>query len=436
LHVFGQFVLWAAEALGGFDITLLRLLCSLGNPPYLFALVMLAWWLLTPFLEAVHYLFFIDDRTRYEGLDLWYRVEEFFPRLPSSRTGVAVLAVSAGLLATPAAQAQGRLTDVRAARQDIGKITREVKEAEPYPGSAHWVELLRAVGRRLDPDGSGQRGRFRWYFQSIDGFGNRDRTNAIRILNNIAGRLAVIEDSQERLAHAGEARSREQIKSLVPPGRETPEGNKNDAKQKPPPKEEPVEKDAVAQGRAPAHGGAAVFGPVGLGGLANFLLIVLLGLVVAVVAAGVILAIRYWLHNRPPVMARREGSFEPAGEEFLNELDRQDVAGLWRQSDDLARAGRFLEAVRTLYLAVLALLHQTALIRFELTRTNGEYADQLRPLIRLHAPFLRLTDLFEVKWYGERACHENDYAACRGFAEDIQLESRARRTTNDGEKQD
>ncbi len=75
--------------------------------------------------------------------------------------------------------------------------------------------------------------------------------------------------------------------------------------------------------------------------------------------------------------------------------------------------------MRTIYLAVLALLHQGGLIRYERMRTNGEYADQLRPRRLLHRPFLGLTGIFDVKWYGERACAAEDYAACRELAEEI-----------------
>ena len=78
-----------------------------------------------------------------------------------------------------------------------------------------------------------------------------------------------------------------------------------------------------------------------------------------------------------------------------------------------------------LYLAVLALLHRGTFIRYELPRTNGEYADQLRPRRALHRPFLGLTGVFEVKWYGERACAAEDYRACRELAEEIRVGSLA-----------
>ena len=59
----------------------------------------------------------------------------------------------------------------------------------------------------------------------------------------------------------------------------------------------------------------------------------------------------------------------------------------------------------------------------EPTRTNGEYEGQLRAHAdapeAVHAPFRRLTRLFEMKWYGDRTCAAEDYRTCRGLAEEI-----------------
>jgi hypothetical protein len=102
----------------------------------------------------------------------------------------------------------------------------------------------------------------------------------------------------------------------------------------------------------------------------------------------------------------------------------QSPATLWRQADTLAGDGHFRDAVRVLYLAVLALLHRQRLIRFEPTRTNGEYVRQVRLSEQappeLHEPFEQLTHLFETAWYGERPCESGDYRACRALADAMQ----------------
>jgi hypothetical protein len=116
-------------------------------------------------------------------------------------------------------------------------------------------------------------------------------------------------------------------------------------------------------------------------------------------------------------------------EKFQTENDTRQVleetpATLWRQAETLAGAGQFREAARVLYIAVLALLHRQHLIRFQPTRTNGEYVRQVRLSEQappeLHEPFERLTHRFEMAWYGERPCESRDYRACRNLADEVQ----------------
>jgi hypothetical protein len=99
-------------------------------------------------------------------------------------------------------------------------------------------------------------------------------------------------------------------------------------------------------------------------------------------------------------------------------------AELWREADEQARNEQYLQAVRSLYLAVLSLLHRQQLLRFEPTRTNGEYLQQVRLApqapAEMHAVFEEFTALFERKWYGDRACDAPEYRACRKLAEEMQ----------------
>jgi hypothetical protein len=77
---------------------------------------------------------------------------------------------------------------------------------------------------------------------------------------------------------------------------------------------------------------------------------------------------------------------------------------------------------------VLAQLHRADLIRYDRTRTNGEYLRQLRTAeggAAVVEPFGRLTRLFELKWYGERACAADDYETCRGLASQVREGAKA-----------
>src|SRR5262249_52786513 len=106
-------------------------------------------------------------------------------------------------------------------------------------------------------------------------------------------------------------------------------------------------------------------------------------------------------------------------EALLAQTEQPVGESLWRQADELARGGRWLDALRTLYMAVLALLHRADLIRYSQTRTNGEYLAQVRPRTEVYLPFESMTGLFELKWYGEKSCQPDDYQNCRQLAEQV-----------------
>ncbi len=439
LHLFARFFFWAAEDLGGVNVALLRILTALDNVSYLIALFALAWWLLAPYAEAVHYLFFIDARMRYEGLDLWYRVEELFPveKTPTQpgpaepskgppKVLVPVLALLA-LLPPSRAAAGDPLTVVRAARREVAAVRREVKETTPHRGGQRWVGALRRVGERLDSQG-GRQGGYRWYHRAVEGFADLPQPQALKVLDRVEGRLSLIEESLT--PPEGEPLTPEQIKALVSPNGRGARPKVKMEDERPPEKEEKKKQDFenAPVFRPPAGGGLVGGAAVGAG-VAKVLLFVLIGLAVAAVVVGVALLVVQWQKSRRTARPRQQGATGPEGEEFLDEPDRQDPVALWRQADELARGGNFLGAVRVLYLSVLALLHQAGLIRYERTRTNGEYADGLRPRRELHGPFCRLTGLFELKWYGERSCREADYQACRGLAEELRQGSAGEQTS-------
>jgi hypothetical protein len=424
LHLFGGFGLWTAENLAGVDVALLSVVCSLGNPGYLLALAAIVWWLLTPLNEALNYLFFVDARTRYEGLDLWQRVDELFPVRQRSKVGAALVALTVGLLAAGTAVAEEPLAAVRAARQEIAAIRAEVQAAQPYPGGQRWSGRLKTVGERLEK--TSRPGGFRWFQETSTGFAQRDQAQALRVLDSLDTQLALIEESLTRPRREGnrEEPSTDYLKSLVPPDKHGRVKSKKDPP-KDEPKKDPIEDDKVGHGGGGGFAGPGVVGPgVGSVGAAAYpLLVLLIGLAAALLATGIGYAVYQWWLNRPKAKPNPQGTLAAKAQDFLEDPDKQSVRQLWQDADALARAGDYLGAVRTIYLAVLAMLHQARLIRCERTRTNGEYADQLRRRLTLHRPFLGLTSVFEVKWYGERACQAQDYQACRELAEELRIES-------------
>jgi hypothetical protein len=434
LYLLVRVGLWTAEHLAGLDVALAGLVLSAGNPVYITALLMLAWLLLAPYFEAANYLLHADARARYEGLDLWYRVRRFFPLSQQSRAGVFLLALGSVWFAPVRASANDdRLTAVQHARREIQSISSEISKAEPYPGSAHWNARLKSVAGVLDPRSSLDRGRYRWFHQAIENFGHRGRDAALKVLTDLDQRLNLIEESLRQTAQAAaegqERLSNEELKKLLPgqsdanlpEDRQSRPSKKRQREKKVERRVEDEEPDADGPARARPRGPGVVT-PHPQGGFSSLGWLIVGGIFVAILIVALIQGLQGRKRKPSNPVVQQAGQLTPSLETILTNPNEYSVTGLWREADELARAGRLREAVRTLYLAVLALLHRANLIRFERTRTNGEYVRQLRSRDDLRMPFSGMTNLFELKWYSESACETADYHACRVLAEEIRNE--------------
>jgi hypothetical protein len=409
LHLLAAVGLWVAGNLGGLDTALLDVLFSLGNPVYAVGLLLLAWLLLAPFAEAANFLLFVDGRVRHHGYDLWYRVRRLFPALPRGRAGAAALGFAVLLLAAGTGRAaDARLTLLRGVRQELARITDEVKAADPYPGGARWAGRLHELGERLDREAPG---RYPWFAEEVKDFAGNKRGEALDLL----------EDLDDRLAQALKDELKGLLSETTPDAGPEARGKDRSRKKQEAEADPPARPEDPGEELPGARRGRGVVAPMPGGGFNTVGWLLLLGLVLAVlVVAGVL----FWRRRGPrPAPVPAEAAAADALEDLLRQPEQQTPAALWRRAEELARQGDALEAVRALYLAVLALLHRAHLIRYERTRTNGEYVRQLRLAPEapepLHARFERLTAQFERKWYGERACRADDYEDFRGTAEEI-----------------
>jgi hypothetical protein len=420
LHFLIKAMLSLGEDFLGFSTARANLLLSLGNPVYGTALILVGWWLLSPFVEAVNYLFHLDCQVRYFGLDLWYRLDRFFPALPRGRAGAVLLAVGALLMAAGPAQAADRLTPLRAIRRELGTVIQEVEKTKPYRGGQRWTGQLDHMGNRLNEKVSTRPGGYNWFQQKLNGFQNLDQDQAVRVLQELDDRLSIVERSLRRQG----GRSKEDIKKLVPDAEKTeppPQIKEEEPEERPPPRR--IRREEWNRPPPRTSGGGFEIG-AGVAQALMWIVIIVVGVVgITALVILVVLNWKKWRKKKPPATSKKaETPAQPALEAVLTDPDEQNAAVLWGEADALARKGLFLEALRTLYLAVLVLLHRANLIRYERTRTNHEYARQLRPTPEVHKPFKGLTSLFELKWYGERSCQAADYDSCRGLAVNIQGE--------------
>jgi hypothetical protein len=425
LHLLALALLWTAENLAGFDTALVGVTMSfIHNPLYLAGMLMLSWVLLAPYFEAVNFLLHLDARTRQEGLDLFFRVRRAFPAVEpgGAKVGAALLAAMTLLLGSSRAAAGEALEAVRAARAGVAEVRHEVKAAEPYPGGARWQGRLRVLARRLEQ--AGEPGRYRWFARAVDDFAGLDREAAVQVLDTLDNRLALLEEAEAPPDGQGQpAVSPEQVKSALPrhtaPRR--PAGERAADKKEPPRREPPpAERDDLGRRRRAGPAGSPQPATPGAGpGSAGWG--VLAGLAVAVLGV----AAYFYLSNRQPRTERRQTA-APTADVVAPELPRpgeKSPEELWRQAQALAGEGRHSEALRLLYLAVLFLLDRRGLLRYEPTRTNGEYIRQVRLADNapegLHAPFEQLTTLFETRWYGGVPCEAADFQEGERLAGDV-----------------
>jgi hypothetical protein len=434
LHALVHVGLWVAEHSAGLDMALTAALLTWDNPVYVVALGLLVWIGSAPYAEACHFLLHVDARARYEGLDLWYQVQRFFPAPDKDRLSSGlVLLVGALFTVGPALAAEGSLSAVQEVRQQLRAIIQEVAATDRYASGDHWAPRLNELADRLDRAGGAEQDRYRWFRRPLDGFAQRPREDALRVLESLERRLALVEEN--RTLRSREAAwqnlpkpglTKEQIKALLPPerlGQQGPEADPPDTDRRPlgrkrtdePKVPAPPQRDRQAPG---------MLAPQPVGGFDALGWMVLAGLLVAVLVAAGLLGWQRRPKQQPARTSRPTRPGTVAIENLVVEVQPHTVLALWRQADELATAGDFQEAVRVLYLAVLAILHQGNLIRFERTRTNGEYVQQLRARgAALAESFQHLTTLFEGKWYNESACRPSDFAHCRNLADQIRAGS-------------
>jgi len=343
-----------------------------------------------------------------------------------------LLAAGLGLVAAPrqARAVEGPRDAVRAVLAGVQRVHDEVKSAEPWPGAKRWVPQLEALGRQLDRSGAGDARTLSWYGRTTEGFGERNRADALRVLDQLQRRLALLDETlaQTTGGQRGEdglRLSREDVKERLRREASAPERKRAAAEEKAPeadegPKRLERKHEGGEEGGGRPRAASGSTSPAAPGGFGPVAWMALAGVALGVVAVAAAL---FLTSRRSAPAAAPKPAAPAAAEEVGPPLYEQPAAVLWEQAEGLAREGLFREAVRLLYLAALAALHQRHLVRCEPTRTNGEYVRQVRLAPEappgLHAPFEELTALFERKWYGDGACDAAEYAECRRLAEDV-----------------
>ena len=145
--------------------------------------------------------------------------------------------------------------------------------------------------------------------------------------------------------------------------------------------------------------------------------IITYGLVALAACVVLILVYRLMTQQRPGEAEPDAGGAGGAGDganEELNALAKP--AWVWSdEADRLAAAGRFREAIRSLYLALLASMHRRGAIDYHPALSNWDYCDHFRGEQTELPPFRELTLRFDFGWYGRLGADADGYGQFRAL---------------------
>jgi|ERR1700686_1714387 len=91
----------------------------------------------------------------------------------------------------------------------------------------------------------------------------------------------------------------------------------------------------------------------------------------------------------------------------------QTAADLLAQAESLARSGDLRGAIRKAYIALLCELGDRKIVSLAQHRTNRDYLNSVRERAHLYSSMRRLTNSFELHWYGFQPPGENDWKEFR-----------------------
>jgi hypothetical protein len=141
---------------------------------------------------------------------------------------------------------------------------------------------------------------------------------------------------------------------------------------------------------------------------------------IAVVAvAALLLGILTWRTVRRGATAPVEVESERAAPARDDDPLSRETTQWEARARELMAAGRWREAVRAFYHAVLVALFEAGLLHYQRGRTNWEYAAALSPQLTLRPAFLDLTRIFDREWYGRRQSDAEAVRACAEAARSI-----------------
>lgn len=158
-----------------------------------------------------------------------------------------------------------------------------------------------------------------------------------------------------------------------------------------------------------------ILGPAGASGLTRW---VTFGVVALIVVLVLVLAFNVLRRSRPAAGEPVETS-SPLGSRSDEDPLSRGATEWERYAAQLAAAGKFREAIRAWYHAVLVTCYAAGILHFRKGRTNWEYVASLGPSLAWRPDMIELTRRFEREWYGSLHSTPEALDACSERAQQI-----------------
>jgi hypothetical protein len=406
LHLFVALSLYLGRVVLGLDLTFVDRFASADNPVWLATLGVVTFALFEPLRAATGALLLVDGRVRQEGLDLLAAVEQL-PRRRARRVSPAVAALLCSVwLGAGEAQAS-------ALRDRVGEL---LEQCASEDAAALPLDALDALA--ASEQASLSRFVSRLERRAYDAEDCEGAVEALRagLAAMTGARPAAENDAATARDDARAILARPEFRAPVEPAQDTAADDKGPswlgqqwgalwralwewlrAKE---PRDAPT--PSLPSG-AQAMAGANVVMVVAIAAIVGTLLFILLRGVRRPGAA------------EAPLDERGAVSEEALTSDPMSALSRppEGWAGL---ADQLAAKGQFREAIRHLYLALLARLHRDGAITYDPTWSNWEYLSAFKGPSQLKLPFRELTRRFDFVWYGNLDATAASYAVFRTTA--------------------
>lgn len=458
LHIGANFLIYLGRKLVGLDLTYAQRFASLDNAEWITVVAALALTLFEPLRAAIASLMLIDGRVRQEGLDLLAAVEQLPKRRTARKPAAAALVVLAllGVFAPSPALAQDDDEDEDWTEEPGGVVGGmvggdEVEAVEERLESDGPVEALRPKPGATVPErlqsvarACGYHGPELEAVQSGAGaLTGADQAALGRMVDDLELFAWTWQDCEtvrqkldQQLSHTAQSVERARAQAAQPPAAERAQQILTRPEFVPLPErvealEEPEEEDPngfwarfekwwreFLEKLLKEERETNINPPSGIGGgagAANLIAVMLIAAVVVLVIVLLVLAFRGKSEERQDAEVE-SAALDPAKVDPQSALSRPPE-GWASLADELAAAGNYRDAVRSLYLALLSRLHRLGAIDYDPTLSNWDYLRQFRGHGEWKPAFRQLTLRFDFAWYGQEAVTRDGYLGFRALVE-------------------